>query len=102
MDVLIEAEHSISLLPEEEFITRLGRSPAAIGDFGQATRKLPLISSISVEVLELLKSCFVETLFFFSAAEYEMRTGWTRDEGHRFLGTLMAERNRMSIERQWG
>jgi hypothetical protein len=99
---VIEADYSMDLLPQVEYIIRLGRAPDEVNRFIYAVRKMPLTGGISVADIELLKNCFVESLSFFSPAEYEMRTGWTLEEGRRYFEMFMAERRRISIERQWG
>ena len=101
-DTVIEADYTMCLLPQAEYVTRLGRPPDEVNRFIHAVREMPLTGSVSVADIELLKNSFVESLAFFSPAEYEMRTGWTLEEARQYFETFMIERRRVSIERLWG
>ncbi|MFR9797592.1 hypothetical protein ACL02U_17040 [Streptomyces sp. MS06] len=101
-DSLVESAHLVDGLPDAECVARLGRTKTELQGAVDGWAEFRPRRRLSVAELELVRSCFQETLDFFSDAEYEMRTGWTREDSAQVLGSLMRDRRRITIDRQWG
>ncbi len=101
-DSAVEAAYIVDGLPDAECAARFGRPKAEmqrfIDEWGafRPSRRLP------VQDLEFVRHCFLETLDFFSDAEYELRTGWPKQDASRVLSALLKDRRRITISRQWG
>jgi len=67
-----------------------------------AARRFEPLRVISVPDLETIKSCFFETLDFFSESDYRMRTGWAKEESRLVFGRILADRREITISRLWG
>ena len=101
-DAIVEAGYVVGGLPDADrgrtaraHQGRGRRLPRGLGEF------LPS-RNLSVADLELIRSCFAETLEFFSDAEYQMRMNWTKGESSVAFTGLLDDRRKITIDRQWG
>ncbi|MFJ5534658.1 hypothetical protein [Streptomyces sp. NPDC093261] len=101
-DAIVEAVYVVGELPDVDCVARLGRTKTEVYDFLENWGEFLGSRNLSVPDLELIRSCFAETLDFFSDTEYQMRTGWTKEESSTVFAGLLADRKRITIERQWG
>ncbi len=101
-DSVVEAAYIVDGLPDTESIARLGRAKEQIHRFAGEWIEFRPARTLSVPDLEFVRLCFLETLDFFSEAEYRLRTGWERQDAERVLAALLEDRKRITISRQWG
>ncbi|MDV9171991.1 hypothetical protein R6V09_17955 [Streptomyces sp. W16] len=101
-DAIVEAGYVVGGLPEADWVARLGRTKAEVEDFLKGWGEFLPSRNLSVADLELIRSCFAETLEFFSDAEYQMRMNWTKRESSVALAGLLDDRRKITIDRQWG
>jgi hypothetical protein len=101
-DTIVEGAYIVEGLPDVECVARLGRTKAEVQVFIDGWREFRSPRNLPVLDLELIKSCFSETLSFFSDAEYQLRTGWTKEEAGGVFSDLLEDRKRITINRQWG
>ena len=100
-DSLVESAYIVDGLPDSECRARLGCSKAelqeAINSWGQFEPQ----RFVSVPDLETIKSCFFETLDFFSESDYGMRIGWAKDESRLIFERILADRRQITVSRGW-
>ncbi|MCX4993733.1 hypothetical protein [Streptomyces sp. NBC_00568] len=101
-DAIVEASYVMGGLPDADWVARLGRTKVEVEDFLGGWGKFLPSRNLSVAELELIRSCFVETLEFFSDEEYKMRMNWTKEESSVPFAGLLDDRRRITIDRQWG
>ncbi|MET7829286.1 hypothetical protein ABZT23_32010 [Streptomyces sp. NPDC005386] len=101
-DVIVEAGYVIGELPDADWVARLGRTKVEVEDFLRGWGEFLPSRNLSVAELELIRSCFVEALEFFSDEEYKMRMNWTKGESSVPFTGLLDDRRRITIDRQWG
>ncbi|MFE6888017.1 hypothetical protein [Streptomyces sp. NPDC057694] len=101
-DTIVEADYVVGGLPDADWVARLGRTKAEVEDFLRGWGEFLPSRNLSVADLELIRSCFAETLEFFSDAEYQMRMNWAKGESSVVFTGLLDDRRRITINRQWG
>ena len=101
-DSLVESAYIVDGLPERECQARLGCSKAALQEAIDSWRQFESLRAISVPDLETIKSCFFETLDFFSESDYRMRTGWAKEESKLVFGKILDDRRIITASRLWG
>jgi len=100
-DVIVEAMYVVDGLPDIDCVARLGRTKEEVQLFVDGWGEFTPCRKLVVPDLELIKSCFLETLEFFSDGEYKLRTGWEKGEAGAVFLALMEDRKRITISRQW-
>ncbi|MGW1143029.1 hypothetical protein [Streptomyces zhihengii] len=100
--MIVEAGYVIGELPDADWVARLGRTKVEVEDFLRGWGEFLPSRNLSVAELELIRSCFVEALEFFSDEEYKMRMNWTKGESSVPFTGLLDDRRRITIDRQWG
>jgi hypothetical protein len=101
-DSLVESAYIVDGLPDHECRARLGCSKAELQEEINSWRQFEPLRVISVPDLETIKSCFFETLDFFSESDYRMRTGWAKEESRLVFERILADRRAITISRVWG
>ncbi|GGW66830.1 hypothetical protein GCM10010503_50130 [Streptomyces lucensis JCM 4490] len=101
-DAIVEAGYVVGGLPDADWVARLGRTKVEVEDFLKGWGEFFPSRNLSVADLELIRSCFAETLEFFSDEEYQMRMNWTKGESSVAFTGLLDDRRKITIERQWG
>jgi hypothetical protein len=101
-DSLVESAYIVDGLPDHECRARLGCSKAELQEAINSWRQSEPLLAISVPDLETIKSCFFETLDFFSESDYRMRTGWAKEESRLVFARILADRRAITISRVWG
>jgi len=101
-NAVVEAAYVVDGLPDAECTARLGRTKAEIQQFIDGWSEFQPSRRLSVPELEFVRACFLETLDFFSEADYRLRTDWTKQEAGAVLSALLEDRRRITISRQWG
>jgi hypothetical protein len=101
-DSLVESAYIVDGLPDQECRARLGCSKAELQEAINSWGQFEPLRVISVPDLETIKSCFFETLDFFSETDYRMRTGWAKEESRLVFGRILADRRAITISRLWG
>jgi hypothetical protein len=101
-DSLVETAYIVDGLPDSECRARLGCSKAELQDAVNSWGQFEPLRVVSVPELETIKSCFFETLDFFSESDYRMRTGWAKEESRLIFERILADRRAITISRAWG
>jgi hypothetical protein len=101
-DSLVESAYIVDGLPDRECRARLGCSKAELQEAIDSWGQFEPLRAVSVSDLETIKSCFFETLDFFSESDYRIRTGWAKEESRLVLGKILADRRAITISRLWG
>lgn len=101
-DSLVESAYIVDGLPDRECRARLGCSKAELQEEIDSWGQFEPLRAISVPDLEIIKSCFFETLDFFSESDYRLRTGWKKEESRLVFGRILADRRAITIKRLWG
>jgi hypothetical protein len=101
-DSLVESAYIVDGLPDHECRSRLGCSKVELQEAINSWGQFQSSRVISVSELETIKSCFFETLDFFSESDYRMRTGWAKEESRLVFEKILADRRVITIKRVWG
>lgn len=101
-DLLVEAGYALHRLPAEEFALRLGVTEARLQEVVRDWVTSELSRNVAVEDVELIRASWFEALDFFSDADFDMRTGWSKEEARSLFQQFRSERRALTIARQWG
>ena len=89
-------------LADTENVARFGRDKGQTRRFIGGWSEFEPSRTLSAPDLEFARLYFLETLDFFSDAEYRMRTGREKQAAERILSALPKNRKRITVSRRWG
>jgi hypothetical protein len=84
-----------------EYKIRLGVTKADLQAVSNRWRSDELSKELGIAEVELIKACWSEALDFHSDREFELRTGWAKQDALLLFQGFMKDRREWTIRRQW-